>query len=61
MGVWDLGIRASVIPVEGFSILSHRYGHPTPWRSRVGNPDGSPGKISPGGEKHYLEAVWRDL
>ena len=30
-----------VIPVAGFSLSSHRYSHLTPWRSGVGDPDGS--------------------
>ena len=46
-----------VIPVVGFSLSSHRYGHPTLWRSRVG----LPGKIGPTAEKNYLEAVWKGI
>ena len=48
-----------VIPVVDFSLLSHRCRHPTPWRSRVGDPDGSSRKIGPTVEKNPLEAVWK--
>ena len=52
-----------MIVAAGFSLSSYnqRYSHPTPWRSTVGDPGGSSGKIVPTGEKLYLEAVWKAL
>ena len=32
-----------VILVAGFLFVSHRYGHPTPWRCNMGDPFGYPG------------------
>ena len=42
-------------------LLSQTDSHHTPLRFRVGTLMGLPGKIGPTAEKHFLEAVWKEL